>query len=298
MCPICKKKALFETVETWQEYTLRRCLSCDVVFSDPLKNPGASWYENSEMYAVGRYLHVRLAWPHLQFLDEMPKGRTLLDVGCGTGIFLHEAEKKGYQPWGLDFSREDIKVGQGRFGLKNLFAMGIEGFSKKNKSKRFDIISFFEVIEHMDQPADFLSKVKKLLKPGGLIVLSTPNRDRSLDTLAEGDYPPNHLTRWNEKSLRAFLERQGFEVVTVVTKKFEWDEVAAFIKAKIKFGIARRMAKRGLDNQDQGTVQQAAKLMRIKDFIAKAIALPVALVLKLLPMQGTGLFCIARVPLK
>lgn len=65
----------------------------------------------------------------------------------------------------------------------------------KEIHERFDIISFFEVLEHLDNPVRFIEHIRGLLKPGGHIIPSVPNRNSFLDTLAESDYPPNHLTR-------------------------------------------------------------------------------------------------------
>jgi len=293
-CPVCKGHGPFRFIEKWERYTIQQCPVCDAMFCDPFKNPGADWYEHSEMYAVGRYLNVNLSWHHQRFLEEPLLGRTLLDVGCGTGIFLSGAEKLGYEPWGLDFSRHDIRIGRDRYGLKHLYVESMESFAKKYKKRKFDVITFFEVIEHVDDPPAFLKQVRSLLKPHGRIAFSTPNRERFFDTLGVGDYPPNHLTRWNERALRGLLERGGFEVEKVVVKDFAWDEVASYIKSHFRLGIARSMAKKGLDRHDESQVERAATLMKIKDFAARAVALPVAAVLKLFPLQGSGLVCIAR----
>src|SRR3990167_207235 len=108
-CPACENKDVFTLIETWKKYKIYHCRKCDVVFSHTMKNPGSEWYKKSEMYAVGKIIHTGVSWHHKQFLkDKKIYGQRLLDVGCGTGIFLNKAQEKGYDVWGIDFDSEDI----------------------------------------------------------------------------------------------------------------------------------------------------------------------------------------------
>ena len=87
LCPVCASTITPEFLERCDNFTINRCPDCDVIFSDPMTNPGASWYESSEMYAVGRFCNIDNGWHHKQFLDDAETyGKRLLDVGCGTGL--------------------------------------------------------------------------------------------------------------------------------------------------------------------------------------------------------------------
>lgn len=293
-CPLCGSDKKAEFIEKYEAYSIYLCPACKVVYSDPMKNPGAEWYENSEMYAVGRYLHTDVAWQHRQFIDDSNMyGKRLLDVGCGPGAFINEAKKKGYEVWGLDFDRENVRVARERYGIEHVYPKSVAELKDFSKTS-FDVATFFEVLEHLDDPVAFMKEIKSVLAPGGYIACSMPNRDRSIDTLGEGDYPPNHLTRWNKASLTAFLERNGFEVVKFTVKTLNAEEVAGYLKAKIRLGLARGIAKKGIASNDTASIKKAASLMRAKDIIFKGITLPVAPVLMALSLQGTGLYALAR----
>lgn len=294
LCPVCSAKIKPQPVEKYGDYTINRCPSCDVVFSDPMKNPGADWYENSEMYAVGRYLHTEIAWQHRQFIEDRNMyGKRLLDVGCGPGAFLNEAKKKGYEVWGLDFDKENVRVARERYGIEHVYPKSVAEL-KDVSGTRFDVVTFFEVLEHLDDPVAFMKEIKSVLARGGYIACSMPNRDRSLDTLGEGDYPPNHLTRWNRGSLTAFLERNGFEVVSFVVKTLNADEVGGYVKARIRLGLVKGIAKQGIATNDVAAIKKAATLLKAKDIIFNSVALPLAPVLRILSLQGAGLYALAR----
>lgn len=294
-CPICCEKSVLNLVEVWKEYKLYKCPSCDVVFSDPMKNPGSKWYEESEMYMVGKVLYQKAAWYHNQFIQERQVyGENLLDVGCGTGIFLKEAKKLGYKVVGIDFDRENIRIAHEHFGLKDVLPVTLEELISSHQNNKFDVITFFEVLEHMDNPNNFINLIKTGLKPGGYIALSVPNRERFLDPLGNGDYPPNHLTRWNTYSLTYFLEKNGFEIIKIVTSRLNNDDLMGYLRAKIKFRIAHRMIQKSKINDDQTIIHRAANLMKIKDTTFKFITMPLKPILKLLKLHGGGLYCVAR----
>ncbi len=159
---------------------------------------------------------------HRAFLDKFKDrpGR-LLDVGCGDGVFLREAQKYGFEVWRTDFDRKSVKVAQEKWGLKNVFAMSLDEFAEfaKEKDLKFDYITFFEVLEHQDNPKGFLEKVKTLLKDGGYVAGSVPNRESLLTKLAKrgscGDFPPYHFLRFSKKALMNALKSKGFNEIYI-----------------------------------------------------------------------------------
>ncbi|MEW6558554.1 MAG: methyltransferase domain-containing protein, partial [Elusimicrobiota bacterium] len=85
----------------------------------------------------------------------------------------------------------------------------------KMKNIQFDIITFFEVLEHQDNLQSFIQDITTLLKKDGFIAGSVPNRDRFLAKLSDrafgfGDYPPHHFTRWSTEILKIYLEKNDF----------------------------------------------------------------------------------------
>ncbi len=99
--------------------------------------------------------------------------------------------------------------------MQKVLPLTISEFAAQNPGQKFDLVTFFEVLEHQAAPAEFLRSVKSCLKPRGSIALSVPNRERWLTGPDVLDYPPNHFLRWNADALNKFLEMQGFEVMSM-----------------------------------------------------------------------------------
>jgi SAM-dependent methyltransferase len=121
----------------------------------------------------------------------------LLDVGCGDGRFLRHAKEQGFEVWGIDFDKKSVESAKRNLGIDTVFAMSLEEFYEyaKEKNLKFDVITFFEVLEHQDKPREFLEMVKGLLRDGGYIAGSVPNRESVFVKIIRdnhADYPPHH----------------------------------------------------------------------------------------------------------
>ena len=223
ICPVCLKKSSFKFIKDYQskegKFSLYECSKCNVQFWLPFQNPGANWYENQERYK--RYetqppeLHAGYHKGFLRSSPVFPKNTRVLDLGCGTGVFIAELQKRGYEVWGVDFNKKAIEAAKNYYGLKNVYAMSFDNFFKLPDLPQFEIITFFEVIEHLDDPLEFIQKSAKLLEPNGRIILSIPSRERIMSNVVKWDFPPNHLTRWSEKMIKKLLQEINFEVISV-----------------------------------------------------------------------------------
>lgn len=267
-----------------------------------MKNPGSQWYEKGYVddNMMNEFLPLPIIWWHRQFLESTETyGKDLLDIGCGTGRFLYEARNLGYRVSGIDFNSESIRIAKKRFGLNEVERLSVDALSAKYPEKKFDVISFFEVLEHMEDPNKFISQVKTMLKPGGTIALSVPNRERVLDSLGEGDYPPHHLTRWSKKALRIFLEKNGFEVRTLKVKEFTVDDVSLVMTHKL-VGKAKRKLTKGVataasENRSAPFILRNYQLIKkLKDYAMRGALLPLIPALKVLKLNGWTIFCTAR----
>ncbi len=221
ICPICRigKKFVFirDFTKEQVKYYLYQCFECYVQFWFPQTIVDQQWYEEKgNPYNVRDLAGLKISRGYHKFFlkrhKNLPKGIKVLDLGCGTAEFLAELEKIGHKVYGLDFDREAVKIAKGKFCLKDVYPMSFKEFFQKKDLPKFDIITFFEVIEHLPDPENFILNVKKLLKPGGKIIFSTPYRERILPDLNAWDFPPHHWTRWNEKSINNFLKNNGFAV--------------------------------------------------------------------------------------
>jgi len=247
ICPICKQGKDFKFIRDFKKeenkFSLYECSKCQIQFWLPLKNPGNEWYEESGGYKIRNIIKPKIyRGYHKKFLEthkDFPKNTKVLDLGCGTGEFINELKERGCLVWGVDFDRGAIKTAKEYFKLENIFAMNFEDFFKKENLPEFDIICFFEIIEHLDNPLAFIRSVKDLLKTNGKFFLSTPYRERMLPNLNNWDFPPNHLTRWNEKALANLFRVYNFEI-TDISYIEQFKILAESINGKFKSGFVNK----------------------------------------------------------
>ena len=100
------------------------------------------------------------------------KGKKVLDVGCGTGLFAYNAAKRGAFVLGIDFSTEAIDIANSQHTHKNLKFQSIDVNEIKEK---FDVIVSNGTLEHMDDPLKSLKLFKKHLTKNGCIITTSPN---------------------------------------------------------------------------------------------------------------------------
>jgi SAM-dependent methyltransferase len=154
--------------------------------------------------------------------------------------FLRYAKEQGFEVWGIDFDKKSVENVKRNLGIDTVFAMSLEEFYEyaKEKNLKFDVITFFEVLEHQDKPREFLEMVKELLKEGGYIAGSVPNRERLFVEIRYGiyfhvDYPPHHFLRFSKSSLKKALNFSGFKDVEVYKLDFPFIELFPYLEKKL-----------------------------------------------------------------
>lgn len=153
----------------------------------------------------------------LRYLPKMiePRPHRVLDVGCGSGVFLREAAWAGWCAYGCDFDPEAVvQAGGDGFDVR---VGGIEVWEQFEGY--FDAITFSHVIEHVHDPVQTLRLARALLRPGGSIYIETPNIDAPLHKWFGRDWrglePPRHLVLFTHAALDEVLRRTGFaEIVS------------------------------------------------------------------------------------
>lgn len=265
-CPVCLTP-LGEPVERSGRHALLHCSHCDLQVWDPPESADATWYDNSDHYLAMPIVDW-LGWYHRWAIEHLPGDtRTLLDIGCADGRFVHAVARLGVDAMGIDHSERLVREGNARYGGSRLHRTSIEQLMSLGRT--FDVVTMFEVIEHVVDPLALLKIARPLVRPGGAIIVSTPNRLGSPRADAELDRPPHHLTRWSPAALRAAFTAGGYVDVKVDTAPPEVG-VREFVIRRLRFGLVRRMLRRRASEgrSDPGRNQDVKRLIRAKDTVA------------------------------
>jgi SAM-dependent methyltransferase len=140
------------------------------------------------------------------YARELARGREVLDAGCGEGFGTVLLADGAARVLGIDHSADAVAAARrahGRPGL-DFRALAVEGVEAL--PSRFDLVTSFQVIEHLPAPERFLSAVRAVLKPGGALLLTTPNR------LTSASENPYHLREYTAEELAALLRPLFAEV--------------------------------------------------------------------------------------
>ncbi|MGA3176805.1 MAG: class I SAM-dependent methyltransferase [Candidatus Acidiferrum sp.] len=145
------------------------------------------------------------------YLKSKPYGR-LLELGCGSGAMLKSMKELGWQVEGVDF--DPAAVGQAR--EKGLTVHLGTLADQKFPDETFDAITASHFIEHISDPLGMLQQCRRLLKPGGLLVLITPNAGSWGHRIYQADWrglePPRHLRIFTPSSLEALCRQAGLNL--------------------------------------------------------------------------------------
>jgi 2-polyprenyl-3-methyl-5-hydroxy-6-metoxy-1,4-benzoquinol methylase len=219
-CQICGKNEARFIRTLPKGYKLFSCLQCGASFCNPFSAPSQDFYTRAADFASSLRHSGPTKWYHSHPTRDssvFAKGKKglLLDVGCGNGAFAEFATSIGYQVIGIDMDAASIQVARSRNLQAEFYCCSIEEFFAAHQyAKKFDIITMFEVFEHLDRPLPIINSVKSLLRDGGLLIGSLPNTERLLMWHINMDYelPPYHLTYWTTKSWSKFLKQHNFSV--------------------------------------------------------------------------------------
>ena len=229
-CPVCDSNRLHYSF-SHQSHRVMRCENCALMFL----NPQPSDRELSEIYTAEYFLghdteegrrdssELKRATAR-QYLAELtryngaPSGQhsRLIEVGCGEGDFLCEAEAAGYDVLGVEYAPAACATANKR--LKRGRVEQGELADAKLPDSHFDACVLNDVIEHVRDPLAFLREIRRILRPGGALFIATPCLDSwSARFMKERwmEWKPEHLSYFNKANIQTALLKAGFEDVIV-----------------------------------------------------------------------------------
>jgi len=265
-CIICNNRRLIlrQKVPACEiDYRIYHCANCGVEFALPRRVPRNFYANRDHLYYLKAFVdgHQR---PHVKRLqrylipdrtrscrhwirNHVAPDQPILDIGCGTADFLRDLQMGGFRNLhGLDAAGDVIARNRDALPGIAFYHELLEEFL--NIPQKFSVITMFEVLEHLTAPAATLQKLAERLNPGGCLVLSVPDRD---NVLAKGlqrllghreltEYPPHHLTWWNEEAFGNLFVELDFEVLEFW--KIPFDAMVLSLAAAPNASIRGRLA--------------------------------------------------------
>jgi 2-polyprenyl-3-methyl-5-hydroxy-6-metoxy-1,4-benzoquinol methylase len=217
-CIICQSPKI-RPLKGYERHGLMKCGQCHFVFMRQMPtNDELQTYYDTYCYDQEHYLSPVTIGSYNKLLDEFERYRVnnkILDFGCGMGYFLDEAKKRGWQVFGRELST---------FADKACREKGITMVPDKayvNGENDFDVVTSFEVIEHLKHPMEEINKVQKSLRKGGLFYCTTPNFNSLMRHYLKDSYNvieyPEHLSYFTKGTLKKVVAGNEFKTNKILS---------------------------------------------------------------------------------
>lgn len=241
-CPVCNNTEIVRFITcsdhlvSGEEFSLSRCSSCNFLFTNdyPSEADSARYYESEDYISHSdsslslfdkAYQEVRSHMlkkkKNLVIKSTGLRTGKIMDIGSGTGHFLSVMKASGWQTEGIeindkarDYARENLNIDTNPPDKTALFP-----------DNSFDCITLWHVLEHFHDPFRYMAEIKRLLKPGGILLVALPNCS-SCDASHYGKYwaafdVPRHLWHFDPDTFNTFSGKTGFK--SVLAKRLPFD---------------------------------------------------------------------------
>jgi len=218
-----------------------RCKKCGFYYTDPMPFWGEG--DISKLYDHEYYDQYTEWWKNikgsvnpnrrLDLIEKLSKRRIskYLEVGCGEGLCLEQAVKRGWEVFGQDVSPDLAAMAKQIPGV-DIYVGTLEG--AKYPENHFDAVYLDAVIEHVPQPTKLIREIYRILRPEGLVYIVCPNEDSLVKKMKQAVMEllrcrksailspfvnPYHITGFNKRSLRRLAENNSFKVINMFVGK-------------------------------------------------------------------------------
>jgi len=247
-CPLCgeaDEKELFYK-DSWR---IVHCSNCKLVYVNPRVNEEQSkklYNQQSispmEYYKENEEGDYKTFKKRLKIVEKYAKKGKMLDIGCNIGTFLKAAKESGWDCYGTDINKK-VKGECIKKGIK-FYAKPLQKI--KFKGNFFDVVVMDDLIEHVHSPKSLLKEVVRILKPGGLIFIVTPDVESVTFKVLKKRWhhlkPKEHIVYFSRVTIRRLLEIYDLKIVfmknvgrcrkvgTIITKAESLSKIARLLK--------------------------------------------------------------------
>jgi 2-polyprenyl-3-methyl-5-hydroxy-6-metoxy-1,4-benzoquinol methylase len=239
-CPVCNHSSFKEFLSgkdhflTRENFFIVECNSCGFRFTNPRpeENLISAYYDSPDyiahgsstlsplqvLYKTARKFALR---GKFSLVKKYSKGANLLDIGCGTGEFLHYCSKKGFTVTGIEPNEKARKFATDVLGLKVLDTYEINSLPENS----FDFISMWHVLEHVHDLSERMDLVRRILTPDGILLIAVPNSNswdaKHYNSSWAAFDLPRHLYHFTPSTMKRLLEKTGFSLLQTIPLKID-----------------------------------------------------------------------------
>ncbi|MFW5891249.1 MAG: methyltransferase domain-containing protein, partial [bacterium] len=197
-----------------------KCNDCGLIYANPIPDKDSlnEYYsllaKEDDINVENRFeFLVRMSNNRLEKIEKYHNKSTILDIGTGSGVFVGAAIDRGWEANGLELAEGNCQYAKEKFNIELIN----KDFYEFDPDEKYDVVTLFEVIEHLRDPVKAINKAKNLLKEDGVFVLATPIRDSLYGKKAKEKNifwtTVEHLIYFDKNVIINYLKENGFEVL-------------------------------------------------------------------------------------
>jgi SAM-dependent methyltransferase len=202
-------------------YRILKCKACGLVYSSPVLRPDEieQLYKKSKLNYEAEIENIKETYGRYlkEAMNLVPSPQNILEIGCGNGFFLEKALDMGFKNvYGVEPSKDAVEKADKRIKDRIIIDIFRPGLFNENF---FDLICFFQTIDHIIDPNELLQNCYKMLRPNGIVFCINHNTE-ALSTRILGERSPifdiEHIYLFNKSTIKKIFEKNGFEVVNII----------------------------------------------------------------------------------
>jgi 2-polyprenyl-3-methyl-5-hydroxy-6-metoxy-1,4-benzoquinol methylase len=231
-CNLCGSEET-EPFLTLDGFSYGKCIHCGLVYQNPRpvfgdlkKRYGENYFDYEYTNRNNFFNLMKLGLRDVGFdslFSNVQENKSFLDVGCATGLLLNHMKSKGWECHGVEICRESAEYGITQFGL-DIFIGTLNEASFPDAS--FHAVHLSHLIEHVPDPTALLLEIRRILRPEGYMVLTTPNVSGVQARIAGKNWRsaiPDHVYLFSKETMKKLLRKTGFEIL----KQISWGGIPA-----------------------------------------------------------------------
>lgn len=240
VCPLCGSREVMDFMHApdrfhmrTELYTLMHCSHCSCVWlANPPSPEGMSRHYDADYHraivAAGEVSAGNRWQREREVISEYKSGGSVLDIGCSSGGFLSTMKGPSWKLYGIEMEHSTAERARKNTGAEVFTGDALDApFAPET----FDLVTTFDVLEHVYQPREFVTKINGWLKPGGIYYAVLPNINsweaRMLGSYWYGLELPRHLFHFSPRSLSMLMKSSNFEEVSIFTARTSYLEYSA-----------------------------------------------------------------------